>query len=109
MRTTAIRTAGMAGLVLLAAACGGDDAPSGEYGKTEAGQWFTVLNFRSGNQVSLTMIGSPDTLTGTYRRDGNAVLVTAAGETRTLQIDANGCLDGGRGNSFFSGIICKKR
>lgn len=96
------------GAVLMAAACGGDDAPSGEYGRVEAGQWFTIMNFRSGNQVTLTMIGSPDSMAGTFRRDGSTVAVTAAGETRTLRIDGNGCLDGGPGNSFFSGTICKK-
>jgi hypothetical protein len=99
----------MAGVVLLATACGGDDGPSGEYGRTEAGQWFTIMTFRSSNQVTLTMIGSTDSMPGTFRREGSTVSVTAAGETRSLRIDGNGCLDGGPGNSFFSGVICKKR
>ncbi|WP_211865643.1 hypothetical protein [Neoroseomonas terrae] len=99
----------MAAIVLLAAACGGDEAPSGEYGRTEAGQWFTILNFRSGNQVTLTMIGSSDAINGTFRHEGDTVAVTAAGDSRTLRIDGNGCLDGGPGNALFSGVICKKR
>lgn len=103
-----LRFAAVAGLALLAA-CGGDDGPSGEYGRTEAGQWFTIMNFRSGNAVTLTMIGSSDAIAGTFRRDGSTVSVTAAGETRALRIDGNGCLDGGAGNSFFSGVICKRR
>ena len=45
---------------------------------------------------------------GTYTRDGDSVTVIAAGETRMLRIDGNGRLDGGSGNSFFSGVICKK-
>ncbi|ACO79346.1 hypothetical protein AvCA_31830 [Azotobacter vinelandii CA] len=89
-------------------ACGGGAGLSGPYGKTESGQWFTILDFKSGDQVVLTMIGSEDKINGTYKRSGDNVDVTAAGETRTLKIDSKGCLDGGAGNSFFSGVICKK-
>lgn len=89
-------------------ACGGQSGLSGEYGQSDAGQWFTILDFTSGNQVTLTMIGSEDRHSGTYTRDGDSVTVTAAGETRTLKLDGNGCLDGGLGNSLFSGVICKK-
>ena len=87
-------------------ACGGDGL-SGEYGQSEAGQWFTILTF-TGDAVKLTMIGSEDAFDGTWTREGDKVMVTAVGETRTLTLDGNGCLDGGPGNSFFSGTICKK-
>lgn len=87
--------------------CGGQSGLSGEYGKTETGQWFTILDFE-GDTVTLTMIGSEDRFPGSYTQDGDTVVITAAGETRTLRIDANGCLDGGPGNSFFSGVICKR-
>lgn len=90
------------------AACGGDDGLSGEYGKTEAGQWFTIVNFTSGSELTLTMIGSEDRLSGSYKREGDTVTVTAAGESRGLKIDGKGCLDGGAGNTFFSGTICPK-
>lgn len=101
---------GGAALLLAATlyACGGQGGLSGEYGQSDAGQWFTILDFRGGDQVTLTMIGSEDRHSGTYTRDGDNVTITAAGETRTLTIDANGCLDGGRGNSFFSGVACEK-
>lgn len=89
-------------------ACGSPGGLSGEYGQTETGQWFTILDFKGGDQVTLTMIGSEDRHGGTHTREGDNVVVTAAGETRTLRIDENGCLDGGPGNSFFSGVICKK-
>lgn len=97
--------------VLLAgglAACSGEDGLSGEYGQQDGGQWFTILNFKGSDQVTLTMIGSEDRHSGTYSRDGDSVTVKVAGETRTLRIDANGCLDGGAGNSLFSGPVCKK-
>ena len=102
LRGAAIVLAGMLG------ACGGAGGLAGEYGQSEAGQWFTILDFTGGDKVTLTMIGSEDRHSGTFRRDGDNVIVTAAGETRTLKIDGNGCLDGGPGNSFFSGVVCKK-
>jgi hypothetical protein len=90
-------------------ACGGSGGGlSGEYGQSEAGQWFTILDFKGGDQVVLTMIGSEDRHSGTYTREGDNVTLTAAGDTRTLKVDANGCLDGGPGNIFFSGVICKR-
>lgn len=89
-------------------ACGGQSGLSGEYGQSDAGQWFTILNFTGGDQVTLTMIGSEDRHSGTFTREGDNMTVTAAGETRTLKIDGNGCLDGGPGNSLFSGVVCKK-
>jgi len=98
---------GAASLVL--SACGGQGSGlGGEYGQNHAGEWFTVLEFKGGDQVTLTMIGDSDRHSGTYTRDGDTVAVTAVGETRTLKIDANGCLDGGAGNSFFTGVVCKK-
>ena len=99
-----------AALLLAAAlsACGGQGGLSGEYGQSDAGQWFTLLDFRGGDQVTLTMIGSEDRHMGTYAREGDSVILTVAGETRTLRLDGNGCLDGGPGNSFYSGVICKK-
>ncbi|MDX9875495.1 MAG: hypothetical protein RBS88_11335 [Spongiibacteraceae bacterium] len=96
----------MAG-VLSACGGGGNDL-SGEYGQAEAGQWFTILNFQGGDQVTLTMIGDPDSHRGTYTREGDSVTVNVMGESRTLRIDGDGCLDGGAGNSLFSGVICKK-
>lgn len=96
-------------LVATLSACSGESKLSGEYGQSDAGQWFTILDFKGGNQVLLTMIGSEDRHSGTYTRNGDNVTVTAAGETRTLKIDSNGCLDGGPGNSLFSNVICKKR
>lgn len=90
------------------AACGSEEGLSGEYGQREAGQWFTILDFKGSDQVTLTMIGSEDRHSGTFRRDGDNVILTVAGETRTLRIDSNGCLDGGPGNSLFAGTVCKK-
>jgi hypothetical protein len=89
-------------------ACGSKGGLSGEYGQSEAGQWFTILDFQGGDQVTLVMIGSEDRHSGTYTLEGDTVTVTAAGESRTLKLDGNGCLDGGPGNSFFSGVVCKK-
>ena len=101
--------AGGAALVLAGAlAVRGEGGLSGEYGQTEAGDWFTILEFTGGDQVTLTMIGSEDRFDGSFIRDGDSLAVTAAGETRTLRIDGAGCLDGGPGNSFFSGVICPK-
>lgn len=90
------------------AACGGQSGLAGEYGKTETGQWFTILDFQGGDRVVLSMIGSEDRFEGSYAREGDSVTVTAAGDTRTLQIDGEGCLDGGPGNPFFSGTICRR-
>jgi hypothetical protein len=90
------------------AACGSRGGLSGEYGQSDAGQWFTILDFQGGGRVMLTMIGSEDRHSGTYTTEGDTVVVTAAGETRTLNVDGNGCLDGGPGNSFFSGTVCRK-
>lgn len=107
-----VRSAVKIGAVLLLAGamsgCGGQSGLSGEYGKSEAGQWFTVLDFQGGDRVTVSMIGSADRFNGTYTREGDRVVLTAAGETRTLRIDDKGCLDGGPGNSFFSGVVCKK-
>lgn len=104
-----VRSGGVALLAATLGACGGGQAGlSGDYGQSDAGQWFTILNFRGGDQVTLTMIGSEDRHSGSYSREGDNLTLTAAGETRTLRIDANGCIDGGPGNSFFSGVVCKK-
>lgn len=81
---------------------------SGQYGQKHAGEWFTILEFKGGEEVVLTMIGSEDRFHGTYKKDGDKISVRAAGETRTLTIDSKGCLDGGNGNSFFTGVVCKK-
>jgi hypothetical protein len=100
----------LSGAALFAlSACGGQGSGlAGEYGQTHAGEWFTILEFKGADQVTLTMIGDSDRHSGTYTRDGDTVTVNAVGETRTLKIDANGCLDGGAGNSFFAGTVCKK-
>lgn len=98
----------IATLMGVLSACGGQNDLAGEYGQNESGQWFTILDFKGRDQVILTMIGSEDRHSGTYTREGDSVTVTAAGETRTFQLDGNGCLDGGPGNTFFAGIVCKK-
>ena len=100
--------AGAALLLTGATVAAGHDGLQGEYGQTETGQWFTILEFTGDDQVTLTMIGSEDRFDGTYSRDGDSLEIRAAGETRTLTVDENGCLDGGPGNSFFSGVVCRK-
>lgn len=104
------RTLGVA-MVLLGtlAACDSDHRLHGEYGQYESEIWFPILDFGLGGKVTLKMSGSSDDYTGTYQRNGDKVIVNVAGEVRTLTIDTNGCLDGGKGNSFFSGVICKER
>lgn len=99
-----------AGIVLaglLAAQAGAGDL-AGEYGQNEAGQWFTILDLQEGGAATLTMIGSEDRFEGNWSQAGDSVDVTAAGETRTLSLGGDGCLDGGLGNSFFAGTVCRK-
>lgn len=84
---------------LLLAACG--HSLSGEY-LGERGAFFDKLVFRSGGEVDIGFMG--DTGAGSYRIDGKRVLVTVNGRTQVLEIDREGCVDGGSG----VGRYCKR-
>lgn len=89
-------------------ACGNPNELSGEYGQSEANQWFTIFEFKDKGEVIVSLIGSESRRNGTYTREGDMVSITVDGDTRTLRIVENGCIDGGTGSFFFSGLICKK-
>lgn len=104
-----IKISAVAALLIAAlTGCNGNSGLAGEYGQQESGVWFPILDFKRSGGVTLKTSGSADDEAGTWERNGNQVVVKVAGDTRTLTVDGNGCLDGGTNNNFFSGVICKK-
>jgi hypothetical protein len=88
---------GCAVLAATLTACG--SGLSGRYGTEKDGADF---NFKSGNRVEITVLGS--TRVGTYKLEDGKVYITAANDTQAFKFNAQGCIDGG----FMFGTLCKQ-
>lgn len=103
-----MRTLLVAALCLPIMAACGQGGLSGEYGNADSGEWRTVLSL-DGDAVAVAM---PDgtRLRGTVQSsDGKQiVIVLDDGQTVTLQVLADGCLDSGVDDGLMLGKICGK-
>lgn len=77
--------------VLLVAACtGGID---GAYEPPNGEGFFERLTFHGGGRADITFLGATKEVT--WKRSGQRLTLSNAGETQVFTIDAAGCLDGG--------------
>jgi len=90
-----VRIAVVAFLLLVLPGC---NPVSGTYTGNDG--MIQSMTFEGGEVEISTMFGIE---TGTYEVDGDRVHVTVDGDTQTLAIDDEGCLDGG----MMIGVLCK--
>jgi hypothetical protein len=83
-------------VVLALAGCGG--GVSGTY--TGSQGMIQSMTFDGGEVEIMSIMGIE---TGTYEVDGDRLHVTIQGETQTLAINDDGCIDGG----MMIGVLCK--
>ena len=76
-------------LVICLAACKG---LSGTY-VAKGDAFLEKIAFTSKNSVEISTMGV--TQSGTFRKDGDKVIISIAGESHVFTIDKDGCLDGG--------------
>jgi hypothetical protein len=92
----ALRVAPILLLVAALAGCGG--GVSGTYTGNEG--MIQSMTFDGGEVEIMTIMGIES---GTYEVDDDRVHITVDGETQTLAINDDGCIDGG----MMIGVLCK--
>ncbi len=85
------------GVGIIVSGCG--SGLSGKYGTEKDGAAF---DFKSGNKVEITVLGS--TRVGTYKLEEGKLYITAANDTQAFKFNDHGCIDGG----FIFGTLCKQ-